>query len=53
MNYKDRLTMLKLPPLMYWLELLEIMFFVKYIQQPADNFDHNPVHQVCHQECFK
>ncbi len=31
--------MLKFLPLMYWLELLEIMFFVKCIQQPADNFD--------------
>ncbi len=28
--------MLKLLPLMYW---LDIMFFVKCIQQPADNFD--------------
>ena len=39
MNYKDRLTTLKLLPLMYWLELLDIMFFVKCTQQPADNFD--------------
>ncbi len=31
--------MLKLLSLMYWLELLDTMFFVKCIQQSAYNFD--------------
>lgn len=38
-NYKARLLSLKLLPLMYWLELLDIMFLVKSLKNPPDNFD--------------
>lgn len=38
-SYKDRLLMLGLLPLMYWFELQDIMFLVKCLKNPPDNFD--------------
>ena len=38
-NYKARLTSLYLLPLMYWFELQDILFLVKCMKEPADNFD--------------
>ena len=39
--YKQRLTTLHMLPLMYWLELQDIIFFVKCIKEPPDNFSIN------------
>ena len=36
-DYKSRLTSLHLLPLMHWLELQDVMFLVKYLQQPTAN----------------
>ena len=36
-NYKSRLSSLHLLPLMHWLELHDIMFLVKCLQQPTAN----------------
>ena len=38
-NYKARLISLKLLPLMYWFELQDILFLVKCMKEPAENFD--------------
>ena len=38
-SYKDRLLSLGLLPLMYWFELLDIMFLVHTLKNPPDNFD--------------
>ena len=38
-NYKDRLIKLNLLPLSYWLELQDILFLIKSIQQPSDNLN--------------
>ena len=38
-NYKDRLLSLGLLPLMYWFEVLDIMFLVHNLKNPPDNFD--------------
>ena len=38
-NYKQRLVSLKLLPLMYWYELQDMMFIIKCIKTPPDNFD--------------
>ncbi len=38
-DYKARLLALHMLPLMYWLELQDIMFLVKQLQSPADNFN--------------
>lgn len=37
-SYKDRLTTLKILPLMMWFELHDVMFLVKCIKFPPDNF---------------
>ena len=39
LDYKSRLISLHLLPLMYWLELLDIMFLVKCIKEPDDAFN--------------
>ena len=36
-NYKSRLISLQLLPLMYWLEVQDIMFLIKCIKHPPDN----------------
>ena len=41
LSYKQRLTTLQMLPLMYWLELQDIIFFVKSIKEPPDNFSMN------------
>ena len=41
LSYKQRLTTLQMLPLMYWLELQDIIFFVKCIKEPPDNFSIN------------
>ena len=38
-DYKSRLRSLHLLPFMHWLEFLDIMFLVKCIKAPPDNFD--------------
>lgn len=38
-DYKERLKRLKLLPLMHWYELQDIMFLVKTIKNPPDNFN--------------
>ena len=37
-SYKDRLVSLKILPLMQWFELHDILFLVKCIKNPPDNF---------------
>ena len=37
--YKSRLLALNLLPLMYWLELQDMMFLIKLLKEPADNFN--------------
>ena len=36
-NYKDRLISLRILPLMYWLELNDILYLVKALKFPSDN----------------
>ena len=38
-DYKSRLIALELMPLMLWFELIDIMFFVKSLEQPSPRFD--------------
>ena len=38
-DYKVRLNELHLLPLMYWLELLDVMFLVRCLQNPSDNLE--------------
>lgn len=38
-NYRTRLLSLNLLPLSYWLELQDILFLVKSLQNPQDNFN--------------
>ena len=38
-DYKSRLISLKLLPLMYWLEIQDVLFLLKHIKLPADNFN--------------
>ena len=38
-DYKSRLISLNLLPLMYWYELQDLMFLVKCLKDPSDNFD--------------
>ena len=38
-DYKQRLIQSNLLPLMYWLELQDILFLVKCLQNPSDNFN--------------
>ena len=38
-NYKQRLMSLKLLPLMYWYELQDMLFMIKCIKTPSNNFD--------------
>ena len=37
--YKHRLTTLGLLPLMHWLELLDLLFLIKCLKEPPDNFN--------------
>ena len=37
--YKSRPIKLNLLPLMYWLELQDLYFFIKCIKDPPDNFN--------------
>ncbi len=39
MDYKQRLIQLNLLPLMYWYELQDVLFLVKSLKDPPDNFD--------------
>ena len=39
LDYKSRLIKLDLLPLMNWLELQDVIFAVRCLQKPADNFD--------------
>lgn len=38
-DYKARLTTLNLLPLMYWLEIADVLFFVKCLKNPNDSFN--------------
>ena len=38
-DYRTRLLALHLLPLMYWLELQDLLFAVKSLQIPSDNFN--------------
>ena len=38
-NYKQRLSSLDLLPLMYWLEIQDILLLIKNLQNPGDNFN--------------
>ena len=38
-NYKDRLIALNLLPLMFWFDLQDIMFLLKCLKDPEDNFN--------------
>lgn len=38
-NYKSRLTSLHILPLMYWLELQDILFLIRCLKNPPDNLD--------------
>ena len=38
LNYKSRLVSLHLLPLMYWLELQDVMFLIKCLKDSPDNF---------------
>lgn len=38
-DYKSRLISLQLLPLMYWLEIQDIMFIIKCLKDPPDNFN--------------
>jgi hypothetical protein len=38
-DYKERLTALQLLPLMYWYELQDLLFFIKCLKDPPDNFN--------------
>ena len=38
-DYKTRLSSLKLLPLMYWLELQDILYLIKCFKDPSDNFN--------------
>ncbi len=38
-SYKQRLTTLGMLPLMHWLELMDLLFLVKNLKQPQDNFN--------------
>ena len=37
-NYRVRLLKLSMLPLMYWLELNDLMYFIKALKYPSDNF---------------
>ena len=37
-DYKTRLLSLKLLPLMYWLELQDILYLIRCFKDPSDNF---------------
>ena len=37
-DYKSRLQQINLLPLMYWYDLLDLLFFVKCLKTPPDNF---------------
>ncbi len=38
-SYRSRLFKLKLLPLLYWFEIQDIMFLVKSLKEPSDNFN--------------
>ena len=38
-DYRTRLKTLQLLPLMYWLEVQDLMFLIKCIKDPSDNFN--------------
>ena len=38
LNYKERLISLDLLPLMYWFDLQDVLFLVKCLKNPPDNF---------------
>ena len=38
-SYRSRLSELKLLPLMYWFEIQDLMFLVKSLKEPSDNFN--------------
>ena len=38
-SYRDRLQSLHILPHMYWLEIQDIMFLVKCLKEPSDNFN--------------
>ena len=38
-DYKSRLQRINLLPLMYWYDLLDLLFFVKCLKTPPDNFN--------------
>ena len=37
-DYRTRLLSLKLLPLMYWLELQHILYLIRWLKDPPDNF---------------
>lgn len=39
LGYKSRWMELNLLPISYWLEFQDIMFLIKYLQDPHDNFN--------------
>ena len=43
-DYKSRLISLKLLPLTTWLEMQDVVFFIKCLKEPSDNF--NILHYV-------
>ena len=45
-DYKTRLLKLKLLPLMYLLDLSDVLFFIKSIKLPSDNFNILCIHFV-------
>ena len=38
-DYKSRLQSTQLSPIMYWLELQDLMFFIKSLKEPPDNLN--------------
>ena len=47
MDYKSRLTKLRMLPLMYRLELYDIMFFASALKKPDDHFNINNYFSFC------
>ena len=41
-DYKTRLTNLRLLPLMYIFEISDVLFFIKNLKNPTNNFNINP-----------
>ena len=64
LDYKNRLITLNLLPVMYWLELQDVLFLIKCIKFPSDNFNifdyisfnntctrHHTNHKLQHRYC--